>query len=99
MLGNVRLRVAALMSMAAALAGNSVSAVGSWKPTPPARAPKRLVPKAKMHRTGWGRKPPINGAQECARRVRQIQAGMLTMSNGLVVPGKRYLGHGVIVDV
>jgi|SRR5579863_2339829 len=34
-----------------------------------------------------------NGAQECARRVRQIQSGMLTESNGLLVPGSVYLGR------
>jgi hypothetical protein len=34
-----------------------------------------------------------NGAQECARRVRQTQSGMLTESNGLLLPGYVYLGR------
>jgi len=34
------------------------------------------------------------GPQECARRVRQMRRGQLTMSNGLVIPGWAYLGHG-----
>lgn len=41
---------------------------------------RRQIVRSKMH---WG----PNGAQECARRVRQIERGQLTRSNGLLVPG------------
>jgi len=34
-----------------------------------------------------------------ARRVRQIARGMLTICNGLVVPGLQYLGHGYALHV
>jgi len=42
----------------------------------------RQIDRSKMH---WG----PNGIQECARRVRQIARGQLTVSNGLVLPMKR----------
>lgn len=41
----------------------------------------RLIPA--RYRGPSGRRGP-NGAQECARRVRQIERGILTRSNGLV---------------
>lgn len=37
-----------------------------------------------LHRRGWS--PSGQGAQEMARRRRQIERGQLTKSNGLVTP-------------
>ena len=57
---------------------------------PPAPAPRHTY-------------PPMTQARERrytaeARRVRQIERGQLTISNGLVVPGLRYLGHGLAMN-
>lgn len=42
------------------------------------------------HRSGCG-------PQESARRRRQIERGILTISNGLHCPGVKYLGHGRVL--
>lgn len=48
--------------------------------TPPAHTGSRT---AKRHRIG-GARYASNGKRECARRVRQIEAGQLTSANGLL---------------
>lgn len=86
----------------AALLGLSVGAMPLQAPTVP-HAPE--LPKAPTRPRADRQKPrrrrvrgsssfKANGIQECARRVRQIAAGTLNISNGLVCPGVRYLGHG-----
>lgn len=60
--------------------------------------PRSKRNKPRKHRSS-GRSYRPNGAQECARRMRQIAAGTLRISNGLVCPGVRYLGHGRIERV
>lgn len=52
--------------------------------SPPSRPrAQRNVPRKRRRSKSW--KP--NGIQECARRVRQIERGQLTASNGLVCYG------------
>ncbi len=38
---------------------------------------------------------PLTRIGECARRRLQIEKGTLTLSNGLLIPGMKYLGHGM----
>jgi hypothetical protein len=47
---------------------------------------ERQKPRRRRVRGSSSFKP--NGIQECARRVRQIAAGTLTVSNGLVLPAR-----------
>lgn len=47
----------------------------------------------------WGKWRYPRQEGELARRRRQIEAGTLTISNGLVCLGVRYLGHGRVERV
>jgi hypothetical protein len=108
MFNSVYHRVMAAASAVIATAGRHLVPMASGAPTKPYEPTLnngRIEPRAERNRprkrrhSSPSRKP--NGIQECARRMRQIARGQLTVSNGLVAagPGPQFCvnSHGKIV--
>lgn len=85
--------IIALASMANVYGRSDPRVITPTEPSPRPRPQRRQPEPEAVRKSTTFHKPRGITAQE--RRRRQIERGQLTVSNGLVEPNLRYIGHGI----